>query len=135
MERKLNYLILIDDDRSTNFLHKMVIQKAIEVNQLVVFQKAKEALVFLVENYKKTNQYPELILLDINMPEMDGWEFIEEYNRLNNACQSQVMVCMLSTSLNPDDKTKAENLLGQKSFMNKPLTREMITSLYDEHFT
>lgn len=134
MATKLRDIILIDDDKATNFLHTMVIKKAIEVDTIHVFQKATEALAFLHEWPESHDYCPDIILLDINMPVMNGWEFLEEYHKMNDACKAKVVVVMLTTSLHPNDNLKAEKDPNLKSFMNKPLTKEMVLALVDENF-
>ena len=87
MKTKLNCILLVDDDEPTNFLNQMVIEELDIAEQIRVAQNGQEALTYL----KKTGigdenfPLPDLILLDINMPAMNGWEFLERYRKLNLA--------------------------------------------------
>ncbi len=65
---------------------------------------------------------------------MDGWEFLEEYEKLNDPRQKQIILVMLTTSLNPDDETKARNNEIIKGFCHKPLTEEIIEEILEGHF-
>lgn len=72
---------------------------------------------------------PELIFLDINMPGMDGWEFIEHYKLLDNSLQKAMIVVMLTTSDNPDDIARARTQGILSDFKTKPLTKEMLSDV------
>src|SRR5688572_18621027 len=111
MNRKLHCVLLIDDDEPTNFLNRMAIEDLDCVEHIKVIQNAREALDYLAlanqpaplnANYPK----PELIFLDINMPAMDGWEFLNYYEALPEENKSSVIVIMLTTSFNPEDELK-----------------------------
>ena len=78
------------------------------------------------------NDYPELILLDINMPAINGWEFIEEYEEIIEELNLNTTIVMLTTSINPDDKIKALSYDSVKKFENKPLTVEKLKEITDE---
>ena len=132
--KQLDTILLIDDDPATNFLHKLIIKKQGVAKQIICLQNAEVALEYLEDNAKKGLHYPELILLDINMPGMDGWEFIEVYNEMVKDEEHGKIVIMLTTSADPMDVIKAENENIISEFMNKPLSAEDIQRIV-EHYS
>ncbi|HEY8934212.1 MAG TPA: response regulator [Cyclobacteriaceae bacterium] len=127
--KKLNCIMLIDDNPDDNFFHERVIRKCDAAENIIVMQAATVALEYL---QSKPDMCPDLIFLDINMPGMNGWEFLEEYNKLDKSLQSRVIVIMLTTSENPDDQIKAVNIVTD--FKTKPLTKEMLEEIITTHF-
>lgn len=140
MKKKLNCVLLIDDDDSTNFINKMVIERARIAERVEVALNGKEAIDFLTNNgkHKKEAGYPfpqpMLILLDINMPVMDGWEFLEAYSKLPAHQKSEIIIVMLTTSLNPDDSQRAKGIREISGFKSKPLTFETLNDILNNHF-
>lgn len=139
MKDKLNCVLLVEDNVSDNFLHKRVLEKAGIAHHIAITENGQEALEYLASNTDSNGtanpcQTPELILLDINMPVMDGWEFIEEYEKRYSGLKSNRAIILLTTSSNPSDKTKAEELLGSDHFKFKPLTLEMLDEILQKHF-
>ena len=94
----------------------------------------KDALDFLIENDRNDTPPPELLLLDINMPGMSGWEFLEQYNDLELKNKSSIVTVMLSTSPNPYDLKQAEKNNLVSEFMNKPLKKDNVIELLQNHF-
>jgi CheY-like chemotaxis protein len=137
MKNKLNCILIIDDDTTTNLIHKMILEQANVAENILVALNGKEAL-DLIRNAGNgpENNYPlpDLILLDINMPIMNGWEFIEEYQKLDNGLKSKMVVVMLTCSLNPDDEIKAGKLPAINGFRNKPLSVEIVYKLVQDYF-
>ena len=131
---KLNCVLLIDDDEATNFLHKLVIQRSGYAEEIVAYQNAEEALTYLGTESGGRYPQPDLIFLDINMPRMNGWEFMDAYANLTEEQRGKVVVMMLTTSLNPDDKEKADGIENITGFLTKPLTKEMLRGVLDRHF-
>ena len=129
MIKKLNCIMLIDDNPDDNFFHERVIKKCDAAENVIVMQSASLALEYLKS---KSTMSPDLIFLDINMPGMNGWEFLEEYNVLEKNLQHQVIVVMLTTSENPDDQIKAVNITTD--FKSKPLTKLMLEEIIEKHF-
>lgn len=134
MKRKLNCVLLIDDDEPTNFLNKMIIEETGQVEEVRVAQSAREALDYLSGIGQADLPTPELIFLDINMPAMDGWEFLEKYDQLSPEQKAAIIVVMLTTSFNPEDEQKAERISYISSYRNKPLTQEVLLGILEEHF-
>ena len=135
MSQKLKSILLVDDEPSTNFIHQMVIQESELTDTVYVRENGQEALDFLTTKIEGKFPCPDLILLDINMPVMDGWEFLESYRNLDEQCKSRMVIIMLTTSINPDDKDRAAQYGDIDDFLHKPLTVEMLFKVVEEHFS
>ncbi len=135
MKRQLNCVLLVDDDRPTNVMHKWVIQKAECAKEITIAKNGQEALDFLTMPKDGTYIEPELILLDINMPLMNGWEFLESYQKSNNIRKDAIIVVMLTTSLNPDDRMRAEQIDSITLFKNKPLSLPVLEEIMETYFS
>ncbi len=129
--KKLNCVLLVDDDEPTNFLNKLTLKKLGCATNIVTVFDGQEALDYLEEH--KNSNTPELIFLDINMPLMNGWEFLEEYQNLKFNTNDPVVI-MLTTSMNPDDEEKSKKFDYVAGFMNKPLNPDEINKLLEKHF-
>jgi CheY-like chemotaxis protein len=121
--------MLIDDNSDDNFYHERVIRKSETAETIISEQSAEAALAYLRQ---EGNNKPEIIFLDINMPGMNGWEFLQEYRMLEKHLQSSAIIIMLTTSENPDDRLKAMNFVFD--FKTKPLTKEMLEDVINKHF-
>ncbi len=137
MKEKLNCIMLIDDDEPTNFLSSMLIEDAGCAENIEVAQSGHKALEYLQKSSAKLHEVPkcpDLIFLDINMPAMNGWEFLENYKKLKEEQKSKVIIIMLTTSLNPEDKQRAEEMPEVSGFENKPLTPEILDRVMKKYF-
>ncbi|PZX94039.1 response regulator [Flavobacterium aquariorum] len=140
MNKKLNCVLLVDDDFATNFINKKIILKTNLTEYIQVALNGKEAIEYLCKQGKfestDDNEYPspQLILLDINMPVMDGWEFIEEYKNLNLENKENIIVVMLSSSFNPADRAKAESIKEISAFNQKPMNKEALLEIFEKAF-
>jgi len=127
MMRKLKCIMLVDDNPDDNFYHERVIKKCNAAEIVVARQTGESALDYLRSNGGDDELHPNLIFLDVNMPGMNGWEFLEEYERLDASFKSSVIVVMLTTSQNPDDRAKAIGM--NADFKTKPLTPETLEEI------
>lgn len=116
-------LVLVDDDPLVNKMHKMLLKKYHANIAVIDFNNPQQALEYLAVHHT------ELIFLDINMPEIDGWEFL---NRLKKqSLKSKVII--VSSSIDPVEKNKAYSHDCVKDFISKPLTREKLNKLFLEN--
>ena len=128
MKKKLNCVLLVDDD-ATNYIHKFIINEINFAEHIKIVENGQEALNYLKSKNDRDYRRPNLIFLDVNMPQMDGWEFLEHYKRLDEELIDKMMVVMLTTSLNPDDKANAETIGYIDRYMTKPLNAKMLREL------
>lgn len=131
MRKKLNSILLVDDDPDDNYFHQIVINEMNIVNQIDIVVNGIEAIAYLKQ---KNCIPPEIIFLDLNMPKMNGWEFLEQYKHLDIAQKAKVLILILTTSANPDDIKKASEIQEVTGFETKPLTRELISEILRQHF-
>lgn len=134
MKQKLNCVLLIDDDESTNFLHEIIINQAEITEKVVARESGRQALDYLQSQDDGKYPQPDLIFLDINMPGMNGWEFLDAYKKLDKAQQGHLVVVMLTTSLHPEDEERASKVSEIDDFKNKPLTVEMLHEVIEKNF-
>ena len=129
---KVEKILLVDDDEHTNFLNKTIIRHARFAEKVTTFTSASDALDYL-EGAMKDEDLPDLIFLDINMPFMVGWDFIESYSKLN-LNGSAPKVIMLTSSINPKDEQRAESIKEINGFQSKPLSHEILSGIYRKYF-
>lgn len=129
--KKLGCVMLVDDNSDDNFIHERAIKKTHLTCVITAKTSASAAL-----EYLKSQEHPrpDLVFLDINMPGMNGWDFLEEYSRLEEGLQSRVVIVMLTTSENPDDQRRARSWGFVTDFIAKPLTKEIMNGIVSRYF-
>jgi CheY-like chemotaxis protein len=120
-------VLLVDDDETSCFLAKRVLKRAQVTNQVVTVHSGREALEKLKEFSVNHKRLPEIILLDLNMPGMDGFEFLDELAQ-QPVNLSNTKVFILTSSVNPQDKKKAAAApITISGYLTKPLTQEVLS--------
>lgn len=134
----LECILLIEDDRATNFIHTLAIEELKIDTRIEVCLNGREGLDYLTcrGKYSSNDHFPQpgLIFLDINMPLMDGWEFLVEYEKLPQEQKGSIVVMMVSASTNPDDEQRAAHQGIVNGFINKPLTAAIVKEIIEEHY-
>lgn len=122
---KINSVLLVDDDKITNFINEKIIHKLGVSEKVVVLNNGKEAIDYISKvKISEQASMPELIFLDINMPVMDGFEFIENFRHIKP--DKKVVIIMLTTSSNDKDLEKISDTSEIAGYINKPLTEQKL---------
>jgi response regulator of citrate/malate metabolism len=134
MNKTRQCILLVDDNSDDNFFHEREIKKTLPDTLVITMNSGIDTLNYLKSTKENTDLLPDLIFLDINMPLMTGWEFLEEFILLDNELQNSGLIFILSTSENPQDITKAMTYGVVKDYIVKPLTRQKIQQIADRFF-
>ena len=129
MEYKYKKVMVVDDNQIDLYIAEMVMATTKFAEQVICVGSAKEALDYLKPLHDRPDELPLLIFLDINMPEMTGFDFLDEYKNLPENIRKKCIIMMLTTSLDESDRKQAEENVFVQRFLNKPLDREKIAQL------
>lgn len=133
-EKKFHAVMLVDDNEIDNLINQKMIEASNISEHIFVHSGAKSAIEFL-KNIEKLAKapialyLPEIIFLDIDMPLMDGFQFLDEFEKLSDNIKDHCKVVMLTSSLNPQDMNKAKKNKHVTKYLNKPLTQENLKKL------
>lgn len=126
MTATLERILLVDDDMDTNMIVEHIIKKNKLADHIEITMNGEEAL-----KYLKNNPAPSMILLDINMPKVNGWEFLEQYNKMDPNFRKSIVIVMVTASLNSEDMKRAKQY--NIGFTNKPLTADILRNIIDSN--
>ena len=125
-------VMVIDDNEIDRYIANRNITKYSFAEEVITMESSRAALNFLGSCKDAPEQLPQLIFLDIRMPEIDGFGFLEEYEKLPDTVKQNCIIMMLTTSLNPSDHERAKNNQYVNRFLNKPLDKDKIESLISD---
>jgi CheY-like chemotaxis protein len=134
MKKKLNHILLVDDDEACNFFHTHLIERLNCAEHVTQVSDGAEALEFLTTPVEGAYPQPDILFLDINMPRMNGWEFLKAYEMLPDEQKAKIILILLTTSFNPEDKERAMAHPYVKDFANKYLSKESLLDILHRHF-
>jgi len=125
----IDLVLLVDDDDVVNFLNSTIINQTGRVKEIQSVTSGNHAIGKL-EEFQSTNRWPAIIFIDINMPGINGWELVELLKEQFQTLKNKSIVCLLSSSLDPRDREKAEKSDWVDYYISKPLTTDAVVKLY-----
>lgn len=133
---KLKTILLVDDDEASNFLHSIFINKLdLDIN-LNSALNGQEALDFILGKGQEELQLPCMIMLDLRMPVMDGWQFMDAYEEhVPKKLKDQITIVLVTISDNQEDKDRAVTNPYIADFSQKPLSDDTFKQLIQKHFS
>lgn len=132
---KPNYkFLIVDDNMIDQIIIKQLLKKALGVSEISIANNGKEGIEWL-HNNRNSFKEPLIILLDIKMPEMDGFEFLLEYETLPEELKKEIQIFMLSSTLDPDDIERAKSNKYVKCLLSKPLPVKEFGEMIYSDFT
>lgn len=129
MNNQAKHLLLIDDDDINNFLSREIITMHMPQVTIDSFTKAEEALEYIQEKLQLQQPLPDIILLDINMPLMDGWGFLKALNQLDSKNFLSTKIFLYTSSVYHEDMVKAKNFPIVKKLYIKPFSEEDLAEM------
>ena len=122
-------ICLVDDDMVYQYVAKKTIESTGLSENIIQFHNGEEALVFFKENVSNVTFLPDIIFLDINMPLMNGWEFLEAYSQLVPLMPKDIPVVIVSSSLDDYDLNKSKDFPVVTRFITKPILRDKFINI------
>jgi CheY-like chemotaxis protein len=122
--------ILIDDDLTHNEISRLMISNTISGAEILEFPEPERGLYFLTDEFDLYNKKESIIvLLNLNMPAMSGWEFLDRFAALEKRIRDRVTIHILTSSIHSVDRLRSERIAAVKSFLTKPLSSATILGL------
>lgn len=131
MEEKRRYLI-VDDDRANNMLCQIILRKMFQGAEVTSFEEPRAALEYIQNNYSDSTGKKTVLFLDINMPDITGWEFLDIFKNFDKKVRKQFVIYMLSSSVDYKDKKMAKENSLVEGYIEKPLTRDKVNKLFQQ---
>jgi CheY-like chemotaxis protein len=119
---KIQSLCVVDDDVIYQFAVKLTIQQLGLAGQVLTFSNGELAMDYFIENAKDASKLPDVLLLDINMPVMDGWDFLNWFSDHKKILQKEIPIFMVSSSIDWRDIERAKGFEEVIDYVSKPLT-------------
>ena len=129
---KPKHIFLVDDEDVFRFLVKKTINKTEFIGDTMEFGNGLMCLEYLREHAMSEDLLPEIIFLDLSMPVMDGWDFLEAFRKLKASIKKKIAVYIMSSSISPDDMNRAKESEDVSGFLIKPITAPQLQKVIQE---
>jgi len=124
-------LCFIDDDEIYQYTVTRSVNKHQLAKKILIFPDGEQAMWFLMDNIADNDNLPDVIFLDINMPIMDGWQFIDEYVKLKPRINKQITIYMITSSVDPVDYEHAKKISEISDYLIKPIKPDMLKDIIE----
>jgi two-component system chemotaxis response regulator CheY len=129
MSKRYTYIV-IDNDSQNNFVVSLVLKQHLDPLEVITFTNPEEGLSYIKESYGTLSNIPRtILLLDINMPEMSCWDFVAEFEKINEDIRTQFSIFLLTSSVDACDYERAKKTACVKGYLVKPLIKEKLLEL------
>ena len=128
---KINSTWIIDDDEIYRFAIKLILKRAGITEKTLFFHNGKAAIDYFTENLQNPDQLPDLILLDLNMPVLDGWQFLDAYELLKPQISKNIIIYLVSSTIDEQDYSRAKAISCVTELIVKPLTLKDIQRIME----
>lgn len=128
---KIDIACIIDDDPIFVFGAKKIMQYANFCSAYMIFHNGEEALINLKSVIKAGERLPDIILLDLNMPIMDGWEFLDEFTKIKTS--KKITIYIITSSVDPADVERSKEYESVNNYIVKPITLEALQEILNEN--
>lgn len=128
---KAAIICVIDDDDIYQFTVTRTIKAHNIAKKILVFSDGEQALEFFKDNISNEDHLPDIIFLDLNMPIMDGWQFLEEYIKLKPRVGKKITVYLVTSSVDPADTERAKKISAVSDYLIKPIKPEQLKDLVE----
>jgi two-component system chemotaxis response regulator CheY len=124
--QRVPIIALVDDDKVFQLTTLRTIQSAKLTDKILQFENGEEALIYLKQHAAETETLPDFIFLDINMPFVDGWMFLDDFASLKYVLKKEICIYMVSSSIDPRDVNRAKGNENVREYIIKPVSREKL---------
>jgi CheY-like chemotaxis protein len=124
--KKYNTVLMIDDNDIDGYVTKKIIEKSDFAKNVIIKKSGVKALEYLKSNDSSRKSFPDIIFLDLRMPEMDGFKFLDEFEKLSNDSINNCKIVVFSSSIDADDYNRVNKNKFVKKFIRKPISMEAI---------
>lgn len=126
---RFSNVLLVEDDPITIMVCDRIIKMSDFATHVKSCENGKTAIDYLNQLVGTSNQFPEIIFLDINMPVMNGWDFLEEFENIKDSIGIIPRIFILSSTVDPEDYKKAKSFSAVDDFISKPLSKEFLENI------
>ena len=125
-------ICVVDDDNIFQFTMKLSLKPIDNIDEIRFFSDGLAAIDYILDNFNNPKKIPDIIFLDINMPVMDGYQFIEEYRKIKSKLSKKIIIYMLSSSIDPVDLEKVKLIDEVSYYITKPIKQDVLKDLFQE---